>query len=93
MANSVSQNPRNKVGRNSGGGSAGVRSVVPSEAERERGLDPFELSDGPRWPWRIGIGLGLLAAVGGGVAALAVRRAERKRSLRGRLENVVYWRR
>jgi hypothetical protein len=93
MANSVSQNPRNKVARNSGAGSAGVRSVVPSEAERERGLEAFELSDGPRWPLRIGLGLGLLAAVGGGVAALFARRAERKRTLRGRLEKVANWRR
>jgi hypothetical protein len=91
MANSVAQNPRNKVGRNSGGGSAGVGAMKPSTAERQRGLEPIDLDGGRRWPLRFGVGLGLLAAIGGGVAALVAWRAERRRTLRGRLERVTNW--
>jgi hypothetical protein len=92
MANSISQNPRNKAGRNSGAGPGGYRLVTPSEAEKRRGLRPFEVDEPARWPLALGMGLGVLAMVGGGIVALAMRRAERSRSVRGRLENLVPWR-
>ena len=93
MANSASQNPSNKVGRNSGAGPGGIRVIAPTAAEAQRGLQPVELPEPTRWRMRIGVGLGVLvAALGSGIFVLAKRRAERKRTVRGRLENLVRWR-
>ena len=91
MKNTIARNPRNKVGRNSGAGRGGVDMYLPTAAEARRGLRPFEEPESP-WPVRIGIGIGFLGMVGGGIVALAMRRAERKRSMRGRLERLVPWR-
>lgn len=92
MANTANQNPRNKVGRNSGAGPSGISAWTPTEAEARRGLEPHGLDDASRWPVRIGLGLGLLALIGSGVLALARHRAERRSSMRGRFEELVSWR-
>jgi len=64
---------------------------IPTAEESKRGLRPFEEPASP-WPMRVGIGLGFLGVVSGGIVALAMRRAERKRTVRGRLEKLVPWR-
>ena len=51
MKNTISRNPRNKVGRNSGAGRAGIDMYLPSPAESKRGLRPFEEPPSP-WPMR-----------------------------------------
>jgi hypothetical protein len=92
MPNTAKQNPSNKVGRNSGGGPAGISEMVPTERERARGLEPIRLDDAVtasgagRW---LGLGLGALAVFGGGFAALRVREARRSRGLRGRLRRLL----
>jgi len=91
MKHTIARNPRNKVGRNSGAGSGGLDMYLPTHEESKRGLRPFEEPESP-WPMRIGVGLGVLGMIGGGLVALAIRRAERKRTVRGRLENLVPWR-
>ena len=90
MKNTISRNPRNKVGRNSGAGRAGIDMYVPTHAESKRGLRPFEEPPSP-WPMRVGVALGVLGMIGGGIVALAMRRAERNRSLRGRIERILPW--
>jgi hypothetical protein len=87
------RNASNRVGRNSGAGPGGVSRVVPTERERERGLEPFELG-GPRrgGAGLLGIGLGALALAGAGVAAYAIHNERRRRrTLGGRLERLVGW--
>jgi hypothetical protein len=91
MKNTIARNPRNKVGRNSGAGRGGLDMYVPTPEESKRGLRPFEEPTSP-WPMRIGVGIGFLGMVSGGIVALAMRRAERKRTVRGRLEKLVPWR-
>lgn len=89
MANSYSQNPRNKVGRNSGAGPGGLSQVVPTQREAERGLQPITLDDdGAGWMARLGLGLGVVGLVSAGAAVFLAQRA-RQRTLRGRLERLV----
>ena len=90
MKNTISRNPRNRVGRNSGAGRGGLDMYLPTPAESRRGLRPFEEPPSP-WPMRVGVALGVLGMIGGGILALAMRRAERKRSFRGRIERVLPW--
>jgi hypothetical protein len=90
MKHTISRNPRNKVGRNSGAGPGGIDMYLPTHAESKRGLRPFEEPPSP-WPMRVGVALGVLGMIGGGIVALAMRRAERKRSLRGRIEGMLPW--
>ena len=92
MPNLVNQNPRNKAGRNSGAGPGGVTAWTPSRAEAQQGLRRYQMDAPSTWPIRIGLAVGVLALLGSGVMALALRRAERKRSVRGRLESIVNWR-
>lgn len=90
MAYTEKQNASNKVGRNSGGGPAGVSEIVPTERERERGLEPIRLGETGGGPGRwLGLGLGALAVLGGGFAALRVREARRNRGLRGRIRQLI----
>ena len=92
MKNTISRNPRNKVGRNSGAGRAGIDMYMPTHAEAMRGLRPFDEPRSP-WPMRVGVVLGVMGMIGGGIVALAMRRAERKRSrtVRGRVERILPW--
>jgi hypothetical protein len=84
MAHTAKQNPSNKVGRNSGAGAGGISEIVPTERERERGLEPISLHEPSRgWGRVLGYGMGALAVVGGGVTALRVRRARQNRGLNG----------
>ncbi len=83
MANGVTQNPANKWGRYSGGGAGGVSEVIPTQAEAERGLQPFSLDEG-RSRGRA-LSLLLTAAVSGVVAAVTLRRARRPLPLRQRV--------
>lgn len=88
MANSAKQNPSNKVGRNSGGGPGGVTEIVPTEREMRRGV-PALGAEGSGWGLRLGMGLGALAVLGAGVAALMARQSRQKRGLRGGWDRLV----
>ena len=90
MKHTISRNPRNRVGRNSGAGRVGIDMYLPTHAESKRGLRPFEEPPSP-WPMRVGVALGVVGMIAGGIVALAMRRAEKKRSLRGRIEKVLPW--
>lgn len=85
MANSATQNPANKVGRNSGAGAGGVTEVVPSEAEARRGLEPIRTHMTPGRSGGIWAGLGAATLLGAGVAAFVTRRLRQPRSRLDRL--------
>ncbi len=87
--NSVNQNPRNKAGRYSGAGEAGVTRLVPTEREARRGLEPIQIGEEGRWSPGLALGLGALALLGAGVATFVARRARRPKGLRPRLERMV----
>lgn len=92
MANSATQNPTNKVGRNSGGGDGGVSRMVPSEAEARRGVQPIGGSAHAAPAGRSGGMMATLGAVtlaGAGVAALVTRRLRRPTSRLERLRGLV----
>jgi hypothetical protein len=90
MANSLKQNPSNKVGRNSGAGPDGVSRINPTERELERGLElPVDSSMPRGWLGRAGAGLGAAVLLGAGAAGVMFRRAREQRSLRGRLRKLV----
>lgn len=82
MRNSATQNPANKVGRNSGAGPAGISRIRPTEREAERGLRAAPAAGRPWAAIGAGVGAVLLAA---GAAVLTARR----RRQRGGLERVV----
>ena len=82
MKETISGNARGRARR-------GPELYLPTHGST-RGLRPFEEPPSP-WPMRVGIALGVLGVIGGGIVALAMRRAERKRSLRGRLEGMMPW--
>jgi hypothetical protein len=91
MPNSATQNPANKVGRNSGAGAGGVSEVVPTEAEARRGLTSnFPTTGGSGGS---GVGslarLGVVGAVGAGLAALITRHLRRPKSRLDRLRDYV----
>ena len=86
MSNSATQNPSNKVGRNSGAGPAGVSEIRPTPAELERGLVPASRRRG--WAGALGAGLGALAVIGG-ASAYAWNRIRQPRTLRARLGRMV----
>ena len=90
MKHTISRNPRTRAGRNSGAGPGGVDMYLPTHAEAKRGLRPFEEPPSP-WPMRVGVAMGVLGMVGGGIVALAMRRAERRRTIRGRSEGMMPW--
>lgn len=87
--NSASQNPRNKVGRNSGAGDAGISHIVPTERETSRGLRPVRIPDDGRWGSGLALGFGALALLAAGVAAYLAQRAREPQGLRPRLERMV----
>jgi hypothetical protein len=89
MANSAKQNPRNKVGRNSGVGPGGVTEIVPTERERRHGVPALGAERSGGWALRLGVGLGALAVLGAGVAALMARQSRQKRGLRGSWDRLV----
>lgn len=87
MANHVTQNPANKVGRYSGAGTGGVTEVIPTAAEAERGLQPFSIDD-RRSRGRM-LALGLILAASGAIAAGTVWRARRPQPLARRVMRKV----
>jgi len=90
MGNSVSQNPSNKVGRNSGGGPVGVSRYLPSEREAARGLAPGTIEGGRRWTLRRAV-VGVVALfVGAGY--YAIRERTKKRLRGGQLRRLAFWR-
>jgi hypothetical protein len=89
--NSAKQNPRNLVGRNSGGGPDGVTRMIPSDREARRGLRPIEIS-GSGWLRPFTLGLGAALVVGASVTALAMQRARQERTLRHRVGRMINWR-
>jgi hypothetical protein len=90
MRYTETQNPRNKVGRNSGAGPAGISEIVPTPQEAARGLEPMSVG-GRRWSRPLGMGLGALALAGAGVAGYLGWQRTRKPTLRSRLERMVPW--
>jgi hypothetical protein len=86
--NTAAQNPRNKVGRYSGAGEAGISEIVPTDAESRRGLRPMSTSEA-RWGGGLALGLGALALIGAGLATLLAQRARKPKGLRPRLERMV----
>jgi hypothetical protein len=93
MRHGADQNASNLVGRNSGAGPGGISQIVPTDRERERGLEPLSLDAQTRGRTglRLGLGLGALALAGAGVAAYAVQNQRRRRRLGGRLNRMVGW--
>jgi hypothetical protein len=89
MTNSATQNPANKVGRNSGAGAAGISELVPSEAESRRGLEPLRTGDTNGSSSGRFFGLGAVALLGGGIASLLVRKLRAPRSRVERLKNWI----
>lgn len=89
MRNSATQNPSNKVGRNSGAGPGGVSRIVPTQQEARRGLEPLQVRGGRSWLRPLGMGLSALALLG--MAGYAARQRQRKHSFRSRLEDLVRW--
>lgn len=87
--NDATQNPSNKVGRNSGAGPDGVSRIAVTAREAARGLEPLRTDGGSRWVRPLGLGLGAIAAAGAGVAALAWKRSRRPRGLAARLGRLV----
>jgi hypothetical protein len=87
MANDVSQNPSNKVGRNSGAGSSGISTYTPTAREAARGLGPSHVESGRAWGvWSL-FGMAAAAAAGAG---LYLRRERKKRTgWRGALRKVL----
>jgi hypothetical protein len=88
-SNTANQNPRYKVGRNSGAGPGGISEVVPSRREAERGLQPIHLDEGATWTSPVMIGLAVAALVGLGVTGYLAQRQRERRTFRGRLEHLV----
>lgn len=79
MPNDATQNPTNRWARNSGVGTAGISSVVPTGAEARRGLEPFSI-DGGGGMGR-GIALGLVAVLGALMAGAFVWRSRQPQDL------------
>jgi hypothetical protein len=92
MKNSVNQNPANKVGRNSGGGPAGVDRYIPTEREAAHGLRGQEGPSGGRL-WRgWSATLGLVAAAAASTGYYFIRDRQQKRSgWRGKLRKMLPW--
>jgi hypothetical protein len=86
MSNSATQNPANKVGRNSGGGPAGVSEAVPTAAEAARGVQA--IGGTPPGGRKGAAGAGAVALLGTGLAVWLARRARRPR---GRIERLRAW--
>jgi len=87
MSNDVSQNPSNKVGRNSGAGSSGISTYTPTAREADRGLVPIAVESGRAWGvWSL-FGMAAAAAAGAG---LYLRRERKKRTgWKGALRKVL----
>jgi len=84
MSNSATQNPANKVGRNSGDGPVGVSEAVPSAAEAARGVQAI----GGTPPAGRKRTAGAVALLGTGLAVWLARRA---RKPQGRVERLRAW--
>jgi len=87
MRYSATQNPANKVGRNSGAGPAGVSEIVPTAQEAANGLQPLAVRPHRRWTRPLALGVSALALVGAG--ALAVQKRRQQRTLRGRVQHFL----
>lgn len=87
MANGATQNPTNKVGRNSGVGPAGISEIQPTTAEAARGLAPIGRNSGG-WARRFGIGFGAIALLGSG-SAYIWKRVRQPKGFRERMARMV----
>lgn len=87
MANSATQNPANKIGRNSGAGAAGISEIEPTRAEAARGLEPLGRERGG-WARRIGMGFGAIALLGSASAYLW-KRVRQPKGFRDRIARKV----
>lgn len=85
MSNESIQNPRNKVGRYSGAGPAGVTEIVPTERERARGLERMSLDSDRGW---LRPGLAIAAALGAGMGALLMKRRRDRQTLTSRIRRL-----
>jgi hypothetical protein len=89
MHHTTTQNPANRVGRNSGAGPGGVTEVIPTEKEAERGLEPFSIE--PHTGRSVGrmVGIGAAALAGVGLSVYATLRMRRRRTLMGRVQEML----
>lgn len=79
MPNDATQNPTNRWARNSGVGTAGISSVVPTRAEAQRGLRPYSIEGGGGVGR--GLALGLVAVLGAVMAGAFVWRSRQPQDL------------
>lgn len=91
MPNSATQNPANKVGRNSGAGEGGISELVPTEAEAQRGVQPLSTGFRPEAGRSGGTAarLGVVTLLGAGLAAFVTRRLRKPKSWTDRLRSKV----
>lgn len=87
MANGATQNPANKVGRNSGAGPTGISRMEPTAAEAARGLETMGEGTGG-WGRRMGLGFGAIALLGSGTAYLW-RRMRQPKGFRARMGRMI----
>jgi hypothetical protein len=89
MRHTPDQNPSNRAVRNPGPRPSGTPRVKPAtERSRGRSIAPDAQ---PAGGWKtVGIGLGIVALVGAGIAAAALQ-SRHRRSWRGRLQTLAGW--
>jgi hypothetical protein len=87
MANGATQNPANKVGRNSGAGPTGISAFQPTAAEAARGLEPMG-QNRTGWTGRLGMGFGAIALVGSASAYLW-KRVRQPKGFRARIKRMI----
>ncbi len=84
--NTATQNPNNKVGRNSGAGPDGISRIAATAPASARGLVAPGVRRGRRWVRPLGLGL---VAAGVGAAAYAWSRGSRPADLGARLSRLM----
>jgi hypothetical protein len=91
MPNSATQNPANKVGRNSGAGEGGISETVPTQAEAQRGVQPISTGYRPEVGRSGGTAarLGVATLLGAGIAAFVTRRLRKPKSWTDRVRSAI----